>query len=237
MSQDLPVSRALRLSMALAFVVTLLATGAQATEPHPAPFQLGFWPPLQIVDSERSVRGFRYNVLFGVNQDVMGLDISTFASRADGSVQGCQWALIMNLVGGDFAGIQFTGGVNQGGGDFSGVQSGALGVVGGDFTGLQLGYAGSDTLGHVRGVQLGLALASFAGELTGLQFSTLANQTKTKGRGVQLAGILNSGGSMKGLQVAGVVNVAKDLKGLQLGLLNFNKNGFLPFFPLFNFGL
>ena len=47
----------------------------------------------------------------------------------------------------------------------------------------------------------------------------------------------NSTAHGQGVQVAGLLNVADDMKGLQLGLLNFNKNGFLPFFPLFNFGL
>ncbi len=39
----------------------------------------------------------------------------------------------------------------------------------------------------------------------------------------------------KGLQI-GFWNVAKEMTGLQIGLLNFNDKGFLPIFPLFNFG-
>jgi hypothetical protein len=33
-----------------------------------------------------------------------------------------------------------------------------------------------------------------------------------------------------------VYNRAASLKGLQFGVINFNDNGFLPFFPIFNFG-
>jgi hypothetical protein len=40
---------------------------------------------------------------------------------------------------------------------------------------------------------------------------------------------------MKGLQI-GLLNRARELEGLQIGLLNFNERGFLPVFPLFNFG-
>ena len=40
-----------------------------------------------------------------------------------------------------------------------------------------------------------------------------------------------------GVQIGGLFNVAEDMTGLQIGLLNFNKNGLLPFFPFFNIGI
>ena len=39
-----------------------------------------------------------------------------------------------------------------------------------------------------------------------------------------------------GVQIGGIVNEAEELVGLQIGLLNFNKSGPLPFFPILNFG-
>ena len=217
MSDHLPVVRAL--CTALAFAIPLFATGAQAAEPGSAPFQLALWSPIQIVDSERSIRGFRYSLLWGVNQDVTGVDFSTFASKANGSVRGFQWALGLNQVGGDVVGVQAALGVNEVDGDFRGFQDGILNITRGGFSGLQLGF-GNDTRGHMRGVQLGFVLVSLAGKITGVQFSPLVNKT-TQGKGLQVA----------------LINVAEDLKGLQLGLLNFNKNGILPFFPGVNFGL
>ncbi len=39
----------------------------------------------------------------------------------------------------------------------------------------------------------------------------------------------------KGFQLA-LFTWAKEMEGLQIGLLNFNEKGFLPVFPIFNFG-
>jgi hypothetical protein len=71
---------------------------------------------------------------------------------------------------------------------------------------------------RVRGLQCGVA--NYAGEVAG----------------VQIAGISNKSNSVVGVQIGGVVNEAEELVGLQIGLLNFNKGGPLPFFPIFNFG-
>ena len=102
---------------------------------------------------------------------------------------------------------------------------------------------------RVRGVQLA-SLANRAGELDGLGVS-LANEVEERVRGVQLAGaanfarklagvqlagIFNRSESVVGVQIGGIVNRAESLAGLQIGLLNFNRSGPLPFFPIFNFG-
>lgn len=68
---------------------------------------------------------------------------------------------------------------------------------------------------EVNGVQLSM-IANVANDVDGLQIG-LSNKTRRVGYGSQV----------------GLVNVAD--RGLQIGLLNFNKNGFLPFFPLINF--
>jgi hypothetical protein len=102
---------------------------------------------------------------------------------------------------------------------------------------------------RVRGVQLA-SVANRAGELDGLGVG-LANEVEERVRGVQLAGFVNFAGELAGVQLAGIlnrservvgvqigglVNRAEALAGLQIGLLNFNKSGPLPFFPIFNFG-
>jgi hypothetical protein len=198
--------RAGAIETALVLIIAFLATGVEAAESAPTPGQLALWDPLQVFDSERSVRGFRYSLIWGVNQDVSGLDISTVASRANGNVRGFQWALFLNHVRGDFIGVQTS----------------ALNIANGGLTGLQLGIFGADTRGgRMRGIQLGLIQGSFADEVAGFQLGLIATS-------------MTSGW---GLQVGGLVNVAEDMKGLQLGLININENGFLPAFPLFNFGL
>jgi hypothetical protein len=40
---------------------------------------------------------------------------------------------------------------------------------------------------------------------------------------------------VSGVQVAAMLNVSEKVRGVQIGLLNFMKDGFLPFFPLINF--
>ena len=39
--------------------------------------QFSLWPSIQLHDPETSIHGFRFNVLYGVNQDVSGLDIGS----------------------------------------------------------------------------------------------------------------------------------------------------------------
>jgi hypothetical protein len=206
------------LGAALAFA--LLASAAQAEDGAPAPFQLALWNPVQIVDAERSIRGFRYSLFWGVNHDVAGADLSTLANKASGDVVGYQGAVMLNLVDGHFEGHQCA----------------LLNMVGGDFTGFQLGLFSGSADGHMRGLQWSLTGGSTAGEFTGMQSSGLINTTR-RGTGLQAAGLINNTQELTGVQASALINIAEDLRGVQLGLLNFNKNGFLPFFPIINIGL
>jgi hypothetical protein len=70
---------------------------------------------------------------------------------------------------------------------------------------------------------------------TGFQLGVFVNSAEDV-KGVQLAGIHNRAERVVGVQITSLVNETNDLKGLQIGALNFNGNGFLPFFPIFNFG-
>lgn len=74
-------------------------------------------------------------------------------------------------------------------------------------------------------------------EVTGLQAAIVGNFGVTRVQGVQVAGIANNAKEgIEGLQVGGLVNSTRNLSGVQIGLLNFNKGGLLPFFPLINIG-
>ena len=48
------------------------------------PIQISLWPTIQMHDSETSIKGFRLNLLYGVNQDVSGLDIGS-ANKVKGN--------------------------------------------------------------------------------------------------------------------------------------------------------
>ncbi len=180
MSHVATVSLSIRVIFALATGV--LAGGVQAAESVSTPIQLAIWNPIQISDSERSVGGFRYSLLWGVNRDVVGLDLSTFASKANGDVRGVQSALFANFVIGSLKGSQFSLLLNKVNGKFSGLQLGGLNFASGGISGVQLGVVGADTRGgHMRGVQVGM-LGSFADEATGFQGSIGATKM-TRGRG------------------------------------------------------
>ena len=90
---------------------------------------------------------------------------------------------------------------------------------------------GKDSAKDLRGCQLGIA--SECADMTGAQVSLLWGRVKHV-TGCQFAfGYCNAKKVQNGPQLA-VVNIA-DGAALQFGLLNFNKGGFLPFFPFFNF--
>jgi hypothetical protein len=128
------------------------------------------------------------------------------------------WGLDLNL----FYGSQQTvfgltvGFMNKVSEDLSGFGVGGINVANENATGIQVGAA-NGVNGRFRGLQLAI-LNINEGTLEGAQFG--ATNATEDGSGFQL----------------GVYNHATSLKGLQVGLINVNKNGFLPVFPIFNFG-
>ena len=84
----------------------------------------------------------------------------------------------------------------------------------------------------VYGLQAGLAFAR-AKDVNGFQASGVCvNSGKLAGVQCNLYGQV---GDSRGVQL-GIVNVSHG-KGVQFGLVNYIKDGFLPVFPIFNFGI
>ncbi|MBR1921896.1 MAG: hypothetical protein IJ829_07860 [Kiritimatiellae bacterium] len=79
-------------------------------------------------------------------------------------------------------------------------------------------------------VHLGIACKALT--VKAAEVALLFNKTPVIRSGAQVSLAYNDATSVKWVQAA-LVNRASSAK-VQLGLLNFNKNGFLPFFPLFN---
>jgi hypothetical protein len=69
-----------------------------------APFQLSLFNPVQIFNEKSNIYGLRLNVLYGVNRDVIGLDLGLVNKAED--VYGAQLGIIRNLVKGDMGGCQ-----------------------------------------------------------------------------------------------------------------------------------
>jgi hypothetical protein len=148
------------------------------------PVQLAFVPGYgQIFSKPTPVYGVRVTALFGIQSEVVGLDVG--------------------------AGMQTE--------TLTGVSIGLCSVAEGNATGAQLGLACNQVEADVLGLQVGV-VNLIQGKLEGLQLG-IANATE-EGTGLQIGGL----------------NTATSLRGLQLGVVNVNKNGFLPVFPIFNFG-
>ena len=111
------------------------------------PIQLALFTPIQIFPETDSITGFRFNLLYGRNAAVTGLDLG-----------------LVNHSTGQFKGVQF-GFVGISDSDFLGWQDNAVNIVSGQFEGLQVGLF--NYAKRVRGVQFGGV--NYAGSITGLQ--------------------------------------------------------------------
>jgi hypothetical protein len=134
----------------------------------------------------------------------------------DRSVRGLRFSLLRG-ANRDVSGFDLSGVATRTLGSLRGLQIAAANEVDGDGTGVQVGFFVSHVEGAFSGLQLS-GLATHAGKGTGVQLAAFSDATV-----------------WKGLQL-GLVNRAREMEGLQVGLLNFNERGFLPVFPLFNFG-
>ena len=132
------------------------------------PVNLSLFNPIQIVKEDQAVTAFRFSLIYGVNTDLTGLDLSLVGINK-GDVMGVQWA-----------GVGITEGT------FTGWQSGWLAsITRGEFTGLQTGLY--TNAGGGSGVQLGWI--NTAEEFSGLQFG-FVNITNTMTSGLQI-GLVN----------------------------------------------
>ena len=84
----------------------------------------------------------------------------------------------------------------------------------------------------VQGCAMGIA--SEVASIKGAQVSLLFNVTDKVRSGAQVSMCYNKATTVKNGPQVGFVNVA-DAAALQFGLICFNKEGFLPVFPFFNF--
>jgi len=153
-------------------------------------FQLALWHPVQIFPSATSIKGVRWNLFYGVNQDVHGLDIG-LANNAKGQVRGLQFGLV-SLAGKDMDGWQAGWLINRVGGKLTGIQTGITNGAG-ELHGMQVGLA-NHVAGQARGLQVGII--NHAQEAKTLQIGLLYNSAENL-HGVQI-GLLNFFWNRKG---------------------------------------
>lgn len=113
--------------------------------------QIALFKPYQIHKPEISIRGFRWNVLYGLNENVSGLDMG-----------------IVNRVNDEFKGIQL--GFYNEAQKAGGLQMGILNTAAQEARGLQLGIINHSA--NMNGIQVGL-LYNSADTLKGVQIGLL----------------------------------------------------------------
>ena len=128
--------------------ITLFNSKIMAQE---KPIQLSLFNPVQIVPEDQSVKGFRFNLIYGKNAAVTGLDIG-LVNMSTGLETGIQWGAV-GITDGGFVGWQ-SNFATISKGDSKGVQWSTVNYHEGHFHGLQVAFVNyTDTM---RGIQLGL---------------------------------------------------------------------------------
>jgi hypothetical protein len=155
--------------------------------------------------------------LFDESRSVKGLRLTLFWG-VNQDVSGVDFSALTSKADGNVKGVQYSVLIAKSTGNLVGFQSAIASGVEGDCAGLQTGIFATFVDGHMRGAQLSV-IGSGADKLSGVQ-----------------VGVANTASTARGFQL-GLFNMTTELKGVQLGLLNFNHEGFLPFFPIINFGL
>jgi hypothetical protein len=120
------------------------------------PFQVALFNPIQIYNEDKGIIILRFNLIYGRNVSVKGLDVGLVNHNTGGVSKGLQHGLV-GLVEGDFVGWH----------------DNAVNLVRGEFTGYQSGIYNS--LDHGEAFQLGIF--NKARDVSGLQLG-LVNYTE-----------------------------------------------------------
>lgn len=130
--------------------VTVLGHGALARAQGPKPFQLSLFNPAQLFPENASVEGLRFNLVYGKNANVSGLDVGV-ANHVTGQFWGLQWAMLANITDGTMRGLQ--GGAFNQSTAARGVQIGFVNVAK-QYHGFQMGFF--NMTDGMHGLQIGL---------------------------------------------------------------------------------
>jgi hypothetical protein len=152
--------------LALALLVWLLPAAAAAK----SPVQVAIWHPIQYLEADQSVGQFRFCLLYGINHDVTGIDVTPLAARTTGNQIGLQLGMYVE-VDGNLSGWQ-GGGVARVGGILRGVQHGLFLNEAGDMRGIQLSLINRTK--RLDGAQIGLLNFNDAGPLKFTPFLNFA---------------------------------------------------------------
>jgi len=131
--------------LSLSFLLNPVSIFAQSN-----PIQIALVTPIQIVPEDQPVAGFRFNLLYGRNSSVTGLDIGLINHSTAGLSQGVQFGCV-GVVEADFKGLQ-NNFINLNRGEFEGVQWGFYNYAY-RMNGFQLGFVNYAV--NMKGIQIG----------------------------------------------------------------------------------
>lgn len=142
-------------------ILTLILAACPALAQEQAkPIQLSLFTPVQIFPEETPISGIRFNLLYGRNVSVTGLDLGLVNHTTTGTSKGVQFGLVA------YAEANYTGWQNN-----------SFNITMGDFEGFQWGVV--NYAHHASGFQLGLV--NYAESMNGLQIG-LVNIIKQGGQ-------------------------------------------------------
>ncbi len=206
-----------------AIALTSLSSFSQEDSTLTRATQVSFIYPIGTngVDATKYTNNFSFNVLYGLNGGLNGVEIGGLVNSNIGAVNGAQFAGIANINGATahgFMGAGIANVIKDSSNSISG--AGIANVCGGNFVGLQMAGIANAVKGDFLGGQMS-GIANFNhGDFKGAQLSGIANTSTGNFYGLQGSGIANFvGGDLQGAQV-GLVNRARKIKGFQLGLIN-----------------
>lgn len=196
--------------------------------------QVTLVPPISTNEelAEKTTNTFSFNILWGRNGGLNGIEIGGFVNTIANNMEGFQLAGVGNQVEGDMQGGQLATIFNHNQGFTKGVQASLFNIA---------------NTGNV--IQLAGIANIIQGSFDGLQAAIVGNYTKKEANGIQSSGLfnysegkanmqfslgLNKAAEVKSLQV-GLVNIAKKVNGRQLGLVNISETTDKTPFGLFNY--
>lgn len=207
------------------------------------PTQVTFFYPIGTngVESTQYTNNFSFNVLYGVNGGLNGVEIGGLVNSNLGHVNGMQIAGISNINAAAANGMMVAGISNfvkdtSNSLCFAGISN----VIGGSAFGMQVAGIVNTTNGRMLGGQIAGISNIANGDLIGTQIAGINNVTNGNVTGGQIASISNVAKDLKGTQMSlvnrakvvngfqlGLINIAEDYeKGVPLGLFSFVKNGY-----------
>lgn len=196
--------------------------------------QVTLVPPISTNEelAEKTTNTFSFNILWGRNGGLNGIEIGGFVNTITNNMQGFQLAGVGNQIGGDMQGGQLATIFNYNQGFTKGVQASLFNIA-----------------NRANVIQLAGIANIIQGDFDGLQAAIVGNYTKNQANGIQSAGLLNysegkanmqfslglnKAAEVNNLQV-GLINVAKKVNGRQLGLVNISETAEHTPFGLFNY--